>query len=122
MGTVCSLAMADVFSSDVLEMDVCSSDYVEEGQLKEVEMQGYKVVIFREKGQVRAFSGLCPQYRAPLKKGALDKGIIRCAWHGACFDTVTGDIDDFPGVDSLVRFEAEERDGVIKVRASKSML
>ena len=111
MGTVCSLAMQDVFSSDVLEMDVCSSDYVQDGQLKEVEMEGHKVVIFREKGQVRAFNSLCPQYRAPLKNGALDKGIIRCAWHGASFDTVTGDSADFPGVDSLVRFEGWSHQG-----------
>ena len=68
--------MQDVFSSDVVEMDVCSSDYVVEGQLKEVEMERYKVVIFREKGQVRAFSGLCPQYRAPLKKGALRDHLV----------------------------------------------
>jgi nitrite reductase/ring-hydroxylating ferredoxin subunit len=60
-----------MFSSDVLDMDVCSSDYVVKVQLKEV--------IFREKGQVRAFSGLCPQYKAPLKNGALDEGIIICA-------------------------------------------
>ena len=122
MGRVCSLAMADVFSDDVVEMDVSSSDYVGEGQIKEVEMEGHKVVILREKGQVRAFSGLCPHYQAPLQKGAMDEGIIWCSWHGACFDSVTGDIEDFPGVDSLVRFEAEERDGVIKVRARKSML
>ena len=41
------------------------------------------------------------------------------AWMMGSF---TGDIEDFPGVDSLVRFEAEEKDGVIKVRARKSLL
>ena len=122
MGTVCSLGIKDVFADDVVEKDVCSSDYVEEGQLKEVDIEGHTLVLLRERGQVRAFSGLCPHYKAPLNKAALDPGIIRCSWHGACFDSVTGDIEDFPGVDSLARFEVEESDGVVKVRASKALL
>jgi hypothetical protein len=34
-------------------------------------------------------------------------GRIRCPWHGACFSTETGDIEDFPGcgVDSLYTFK-----------------
>ena len=55
MGTACSLAIKDVFSNDMVEMDVCSSHNVLEGELKEVEIEGHKVVIMREKGQVRAF-------------------------------------------------------------------
>ena len=85
-----------------------------------METEGHKGVILREKGQVRAFSGLCPHFQAPLQKGAMDEGIIQCSWHGACFDLVTGDIEDFPGVDSLVRFEAEDRDGFIKVRQGRA--
>jgi len=32
-------------------------------------------------------------------------GRVRCPWHGACFNTKTGDIEDFPGMDSLPVFE-----------------
>ena len=27
--------------------------------------------------------------------------VLRCPWHGACFSAATGDIEDFPGLDSL---------------------
>ena len=27
--------------------------------------------------------------------------MLRCPWHGACFSAATGDIEDFPGLDSL---------------------
>lgn len=30
---------------------------------------------------------------------------MRCPWHGACFSTKTGDIEDFPGMDGLPVFE-----------------
>ncbi len=44
---------------------------------------------------------------------------IRCPWHGACFNAVTGDIEDFPGLDGLHVYKVtvnEERDEV-RVRA-----
>lgn len=38
-------------------------------------------------------------------KGVLSKGHVRCPWHGACFNIATGDIEDFPGLDSLPTFQ-----------------
>lgn len=35
----------------------------------------------------------------------LSKGHVRCPWHGACFNISTGDIEDFPGLDSLPTFQ-----------------
>lgn len=35
----------------------------------------------------------------------LSKGHLRCPWHGACFNIATGDIEDFPGLDSLPTFQ-----------------
>lgn len=40
-----------------------------------------------------------------LLVGVLSKGHVRCPWHGACFSTATGDIEDFPGLDSLPTFQ-----------------
>lgn len=30
---------------------------------------------------------------------------VRCPWHGACFNTQTGDIEEFPGLDSLPTYK-----------------
>ena len=30
---------------------------------------------------------------------------MRCPWHGACFNISTGDLEDFPGLDSLHKFQ-----------------
>ena len=37
--------------------------------------------------------------------GVLCGGLIRCPWHGACFSVNNGDIEDFPGVDSIPKFD-----------------
>ena len=61
---------------------------------------------FRSKtGELSALSHKCTHYGAPLIKGVLENGRVRCPWHGACFNAKTGDIEDFPGIDSLQRYK-----------------
>lgn len=64
----------------------------------------HKVLLIREKDQFRAVSYKCIHMGAPLKDGSLSHGRIRCPWHGACFNTTTGDIEDSPGLDCLETF------------------
>ena len=48
---------------------------------------------------------------------SVEKGIIRCPWHGACFNISNGDIEDFPGLDSLPKYEVEQQnDGNIRIK------
>ena len=37
--------------------------------------------------------------------GAYCNGRVRCPWHGACFNVKTGDIEEFPGLDSIQAFK-----------------
>ena len=37
--------------------------------------------------------------------GVFCDGLIRCPWHGACFSVNSGDIEDFPGLDSIPKFD-----------------
>ena len=44
---------------------------------------------------------------------------MRCPWHGACFNVKTGDIEDFPGLDSLHKYDVKVDDeGRIKLKSS----
>lgn len=67
-----------------------------------------KALLVRENGQYYAIGHKCTHYGAPLATGHLCNGRVRCPWHGACFNVKTGDIEDFPGLDSVPKFEVQK--------------
>ncbi|XP_061865837.1 apoptosis-inducing factor 3 isoform X3 [Colius striatus] len=91
---------------DVVEASVCHVKDLENGQMREVDLGCGKALLIKESGEFHAVGHKCPHYGAPLVKGVLSKGRVRCPWHGACFNISTGDIEDFPGLDSLPRFQS----------------
>ncbi|XP_064089762.1 apoptosis-inducing factor 3-like isoform X2 [Macrobrachium nipponense] len=109
-------------SNDVIEAVVCRQDDLPEEGMKSFDIEGGKVLLVNQKGFLSAIGTKCTHSGAPLETGALCEGRIRCPWHGACFDAVTGDIEDYPGLDSLPKYEVNVEDGNVKVRASRALL
>ncbi|XP_067650688.1 apoptosis-inducing factor 3-like isoform X2 [Haliotis asinina] len=98
---------------------VCNQEDLKDGEMKEVDVPGGKVLLTREKGQYYAVGPKCTHYGAPLASGVLCNGQVRCPWHGACFNIKTGDIEDFPGLNSLPTFEVSVRDSKVYVKAEE---
>uniref|UniRef100_A0A8C7PR51 Rieske domain-containing protein n=1 Tax=Oncorhynchus mykiss TaxID=8022 RepID=A0A8C7PR51_ONCMY len=90
---------------DYVEASVCHVKDMENGQMREVDLGSGRALLIKEHGEFSAIGHKCPHYGAPLVKGVLSKGHVRCPWHGACFSIATGDIEDFPGLDSLPTFQ-----------------
>ncbi|GFU00934.1 apoptosis-inducing factor 3 [Nephila pilipes] len=111
-------------SSDVMvEKVVCKDDEFQDGTMAEFDLgDDGKILLVKENGTYSALGPKCTHYEAPLKNGVLIGGKIRCPWHGACFNSKTGDIEDFPGLDSLPCYEAVVSDGLVKVKAPLSAL
>nr|XP_025038533.1 apoptosis-inducing factor 3 [Pelodiscus sinensis] len=107
---------------DVVEASVCHVKDLENGQMREVDLGCGKALLIRENGEYYAMGHKCPHYGAPLVKGVLSKGRVRCPWHGACFSIGTGDIEDFPGLDSLPKFQVKIEKEKVYIRASKQAL
>uniref|UniRef100_A0A8D8K0B3 Apoptosis-inducing factor 3 n=1 Tax=Culex pipiens TaxID=7175 RepID=A0A8D8K0B3_CULPI len=107
---------------DVVEGFVCNEADIGENEMKAIEMDGGKVLLVKQKGQLSAIGNRCSHYGAMLNNGALGDGRVRCPWHGACFNVLTGDIEDFPGQDSLPCFKVTVENGKVKVRAKRSEL
>uniref|UniRef100_A0AAR2KKS7 Rieske domain-containing protein n=1 Tax=Pygocentrus nattereri TaxID=42514 RepID=A0AAR2KKS7_PYGNA len=101
---------------------VCLESDLQDGQMKEVEVNHHKIVLVRNEGKFSAVGGLCTHYGAPLIKGALVGNRVRCPWHGACFNTTTGDIEEYPGLDSLPTYKVKVEDGKVYVTAGKQTL
>ncbi|XP_039224161.1 apoptosis-inducing factor 3-like isoform X3 [Crotalus tigris] len=96
---------------------VCREDELHDGEMREVEVAGCPVLLVREGLDLRALGGRCPHAGAPLCKGYLVKGRLRCPWHGACFSTKTGDIEEYPTLDCLSVFQATVKEGQVYVSA-----
>ncbi|XP_063820339.1 apoptosis-inducing factor 3 isoform X4 [Pseudophryne corroboree] len=107
---------------DVVEASVCHVKDLENGQMREVDLGCGKALLIKQNGEYYAMGHKCPHYGAPLVKGVLSRGRVRCPWHGACFNIATGDIEDFPGLDGLPKFQVKIEKERVYIRASKQAL
>lgn len=108
--------------ADTVTGVVCNESDLKDGDMKEFDLGEGKVLIVREGSELYALGTKCSHYGAPLVNGSHCKGRVRCPWHGACFSVKTGDIEDFPGLDSIPKFKVEVDAGKVKVTAKKSAL
>lgn len=110
-------------ATDQVEAVVCNADELKSGEMKEVDVGGAgTALLVREGDKYYAVGHKCTHYGAPLSKGVLCNGRVRCPWHGACFNIKNGDIEEFPGLDSLPSFKVEVSDGKVKIRADRAAL
>uniref|UniRef100_H2U0H0 Apoptosis inducing factor mitochondria associated 5 n=1 Tax=Takifugu rubripes TaxID=31033 RepID=H2U0H0_TAKRU len=79
---------------------VCLESELQEGQMMEVEVGHHSVLLTHCEGKFSAIGNQCTHYGAPLSKGKRGH-TVRCPWHGACFNVHTGDLEEYPGIDSL---------------------
>ncbi|KAI6652355.1 Apoptosis-inducing factor 3-like isoform X1 [Oopsacas minuta] len=107
----------------VIDQEILDLADLPPGDIKQVELQdGYKVLLINNEGIISALANTCTHYGAPLINGDKIGNTIRCPWHGACFNTITGDIEEFPGLDSLKKYDTTLANGKIRVRANVSDL
>ncbi|HEV3469863.1 MAG TPA: FAD-dependent oxidoreductase [Pyrinomonadaceae bacterium] len=99
-----------------MDVAVAASDELEDGEMKEVAAGETRVLLARVGGNYHAVGAACPHYGAPLAEGALCGDRVVCPWHHACFNVVTGDLEEPPALDALPRYDARVADGRVWVR------
>lgn len=80
---------------------------IKNGEMREVDANGTKVLLVRTGDQCFALGATCTHYGAPLVQGALVGERIICPWHHACFRATSGDLLEPPALDALPRFALE---------------
>ncbi|XP_008946946.1 PREDICTED: apoptosis-inducing factor 3-like [Merops nubicus] len=108
--------------NDTITAEVCKEDDIGDGELWDVMVAGYPVLLVRNRKELRALGSRCPHYGAPLSKGVLKGERLRCPWHGACFNIKTGDIEEYPALDCLPSFKVTVADGKVFVTAKRKDL
>lgn len=101
---------------DDREVAVAHVSELGDGEMKEVTAGETRVLLARVGGEFHAVSATCPHYGAPLAEGALCGTRVVCPWHHAAFDVVSGDLEEPPALDGLVRYDVRVEGGRICVR------
>ncbi|XP_016963019.1 apoptosis-inducing factor 3 [Drosophila biarmipes] len=103
---------------------VCHKSDLQENEMRQVEVHGStSILLVKQNDILRAVGAHCPHRGAPLSKGVLSRNRVRCPWHGACFNLETGDIENFPGLDSLPCHQVEvDSRGQVLVRVKRTDL
>ncbi len=93
---------------------VADVDGIDEGRVRTVNAGHVGVCLSRFEGSVGAIDNRCPHQGGPLGEGSIERGWLRCPWHGYDYHPTTGKP---PGgfSDGVSAFEVEERDDGIWV-------
>src|SRR6476659_5045711 len=62
----------------------------DEGRVRSAEVDGRTVALARCGGRRGALENRCPHQGGPLGEGSIEKGLLRCPWHGYDYDPITG--------------------------------
>ena len=98
------------------EAVVAQVNDLQNGQMQQVSVGETKVLLARINGEFHAVGAFCTHYQAPLAQGVLKGDRLVCPWHNACFNIVTGDQQNPPGLDSLARYDVRVEGENIIVR------
>ena len=103
------------------EIMIAKVNDLQDGEMKEVEVDGLKILLTRLDGAFFAIGGECSHYGGPLAEGVLSGVHVTCPWHQARFHVKTGGVVDPPALDSMARFETKvQGDRVILVLPEKA--
>jgi pyruvate oxidase len=69
---------------------VSPKDVPDEGRVRSVVVDGRSIAMTRCVGRLGALENHCPHQGGPLGEGSIEKGLLRCPWHGYDYDPATG--------------------------------
>ncbi len=90
------------------------TDQLPEGRVMTAIADGYReICLTHHEGKICALSNRCPHQGGPLGEGSIEKGLLRCPWHGWDYDPCTGLAPGFD--DGVETYPVEIRDGAVYV-------
>ena len=83
---------------------VATTNEVERGQSRLVDVKGKPIVLFNVDGKFFAVDNTCTHRGGPLAEGAISGHEVTCPWHGARFDVRTGEVAGPPAQKGVARY------------------
>uniref|UniRef100_A0A8B9H1I4 Apoptosis inducing factor mitochondria associated 5 n=1 Tax=Astyanax mexicanus TaxID=7994 RepID=A0A8B9H1I4_ASTMX len=100
---------------------VCMEADLKDGEMMEVDVGDHNILLVKCEGEYSAIGNQCTHYGAPLNTGVLSGNRVRCPWHGACFNVKTGDMEEYPAMDSLRCHKVKVHDKKVYVTVNKKV-
>ena len=75
-----------------------------------------EILLVRSGAEIFAINAYCSHYHGPLADGLVVGDSIRCPWHHACFDLLTGEAARAPALNPLAVWQVEQQGEKIFVR------
>jgi thiamine pyrophosphate-dependent acetolactate synthase large subunit-like protein/nitrite reductase/ring-hydroxylating ferredoxin subunit len=91
---------------------VLSLDELPEGRVKTASAGPHSFAVTHYEGRYAALSNRCPHQGGPLGEGSIEKGMLRCPWHGYDYCPLDG---SSPFGDGVATFPIEVRDDGVYV-------
>ncbi len=83
--------MSDSATSTLTWHRVLSPDELPEGRVTTVAAGRHSFALTHYEGRYAALSNRCPHQGGPLGEGSIEKGMLRCPWHGYDYCPLTGE-------------------------------
>jgi nitrite reductase (NADH) small subunit/3-phenylpropionate/trans-cinnamate dioxygenase ferredoxin subunit len=97
---------------------LCRLDELTEGEGRFVQIDGFQLGVYLDRGQVFAMDDRCPHAGASLSAGVIFDGCAVCPRHNWAFRLENGELRDAPGVTiRTYRTRFYEHQGVMLVQA-----
>lgn len=77
---------------------LCDLEELTEGKGKYVEIDGFQLAVFLDRGAISVIDNNCPHAGGNLAGGFVDNGCAVCPWHYWAFRLDNGEMRDSPGV------------------------
>lgn len=101
----------DSTKKDLIWRKILGPEELPEGRVVTATCGHLSLCMTHHEGTYGALDNKCPHQGGPLGEGSIEKGLLRCPWHGWDFDPLTGKAPGFD--DGIETFEVEVReDGV----------
>jgi len=85
-----------------------------EGRVMTAIANGHReICLTHYQGKICALDNRCPHQGGPLGEGSIEKGLLRCPWHGWDYDPCTGKAPGYD--DGVTTYPVEIRDGAVYV-------
>ena len=102
---VIRLLIAIKYQHHMKEIAVARTDDLQNGEMQQIAVADSQILLSKINDKFYATSAVCTHNGAPLAKGILCQEKIICPWHNACFNAISGQQLEPPGLNSLAAFD-----------------